>query len=77
VRERCGERKRRKNEERRMKSEARERERERIERVGVVDRPGIDVTLHSTVASGTTLHCTVTVAWSYLREMRGHCVRSH
>lgn len=66
--ERCGERKKKKNEERRMKSEARERE--RIERVGVVD--GIDVTLHSTVASGPTLHCTV--AWSYLREMRGHCV---
>ena len=59
--ERCGERKKKKNEERRMKSEARERERERIERVGVVDGPGIDVTLHSTVASGPTLHCTV--AW--------------
>ena len=73
MRVRCGERKRMKNVERRMKCEARERERERIERVGVVD--GMDVTLHSTVASGPTLHCTV--AWSYLREMRGHCVRSH
>ena len=76
MRERCGERKKRKNEERRMNSEAREREREWIERVGMVDGPGIDVTLHSTVASGPTLHCTVQ-AGSYLREMRGHCVRSH
>jgi hypothetical protein len=56
VRDRCGERKKRKNEERRMKSEAREREREREDRERRSVREG------STVGPALAARVTVCIA---------------